>query len=750
MRCCVPFCKNTSANVSPSEGEGKEISFHRFPSEVHLRAAWLRALGKQDSLPDSAVVCSQHFLNDDLYETESGLRQIGAGAIPSMVQVCTICLDTDSKLFLMKKYNLDEAYEKLTGHPLCEQGNLKQTLCVQCAQRLLNFSRFRDKSLRARALMMDLVEKHELITKRHIKMISRTKHQLESSMGLTTLGPDHCDLYIVEHPSEDEQTELEETDHQVLVKTEGSDDSMSVDEDSEVVNEDDNNAVTVEDEFATSNEEDISDYSIMLEAKSLDEALHKALKTKHSYTRHMSVKLENGDGDGECETSQVCKPHTAVSSSCSHSSLITENKRADSSPSAHSAQPFVAPLPASLTTSNEVKVSPPEVADTNFRLTDCFVKLYDIFSKKVVPRQHRKAVRSCVSQNIVSKDISYQATSKNEVSTTEYVEPVTNSVQEVVSKTVQSKTDCLKNVINVQCSLQTSSHTEDSRFICDISRKAFKRKSLLVKHITTHAEVTQFTCKICQYDCKYPSYLKIHMRTHTGEKPFPCKLCNYKCARNSHLVAHMRTHSGIKPFSCQLCNYKSAQKSRLVTHMRTHSGIKPFSCQLCNYKSAQKSHLVAHMRTHSGIKPFSCQLCKYKCAQNSSLVEHMKTHSGIKPFSCQSCNYKSARKSRLVTHMRTHTGIKPFSCQLCNYKCAENGTLVTHMRTHTGIKPFMCNLCNYKSSYNSNLVSHMRTHTGIKPFMCNLCDFKSAHKHNLTRHMLRTHTATGDKPSSCS
>nr|XP_034834257.1 uncharacterized protein LOC117990870 [Maniola hyperantus] len=291
MRCCVPFCKNTSDNVSEREGNG--ISFHRFPSEVHLRVAWLRALGKQDDLPDTAVVCSQHFLNEDIHETESGLRQIGTGAIPSMVQVCMICLDTDSKLFLMSKHKLEDAYEKLTGHPLCDQGNLKQTLCVQCVHNLVYFGRFRDKSLRARALMMDLVEKHELITRKHIKMINRSKHQLKSDMVVTTLGPDHCDLHVLENLSEDNQPELQETGP-IIVKTEGSDDSMSVDEVMEVSNEDDNIVDSVKDEFVASSDDDISDYRIMLETKSLDEAICKALKTKHTYMRHKSAKIEAG------------------------------------------------------------------------------------------------------------------------------------------------------------------------------------------------------------------------------------------------------------------------------------------------------------------------------------------------------------------------------------------------------------------------------------------------------------------------
>nr|XP_034837842.1 uncharacterized protein LOC117994074 [Maniola hyperantus] len=378
MQCCVPFCINTSDNISPSEREGKEISFHGLPIEVHLRAAWLRALGQQDDLPDPAVICSQHFLCDDLYKTESGLWQIRTGAIPSTVQVCMICLDTDSKLLLMSKHKLEEAYEKLTGYPLCDQGNLKHTLCVQCAQRLMNFSRFRDKSLRARALMMDLVEKHELITREHIEMINHTKHQLNSNMVLTTLGPDHCDLHILEHPSEDNQKELGETRLEGIVKIEENEESMSADEDMEIKNENDNNVI----DFV---QDPLKYESVLFQCRlCLDEFVH-----EHVYMQHiMSMHLQNGDGDGECEPSQVWKPHTAVSSSSAHSSLITENRHADPSSSIHAAMTLAVPLAASLATNAKMEESSTEQAGTDVSgqhttLTDCSVKLYDIIPEIV-------------------------------------------------------------------------------------------------------------------------------------------------------------------------------------------------------------------------------------------------------------------------------------------------------------------------------------------------------------------------------
>ncbi|CAH2227288.1 jg25286, partial [Pararge aegeria aegeria] len=36
-------------------------------------------------------------------------------SIHTVFQVCTICLDTDSKLYVMSEYKMDKAYEYLTG-----------------------------------------------------------------------------------------------------------------------------------------------------------------------------------------------------------------------------------------------------------------------------------------------------------------------------------------------------------------------------------------------------------------------------------------------------------------------------------------------------------------------------------------------------------------------------------------------------------------------------------------------------------
>ncbi|XP_069362806.1 zinc finger protein 420-like isoform X2 [Maniola hyperantus] len=807
MRCCVPFCNNTADNVTTTDGNG--ISFHGFPREGSLRAAWLRALGKQGSqLPDSAVVCSRHFLDDDICEAESGFRQLVAGAIPSTVQVCMICLDTDSKLCLMSKHNLEGAYEQLTGHTLCNEFlHLKQTLCVQCAQRLRNFSRFRDKSLRARALMMDLVDKHELLTIQHIQMIDRTKHQLKSNIVWTVLGPDPCELYIPEHPSEDRQTELEETVDNIVVKIEARDDSVL---DTEVTNDDDNK---VYGGFGASNEECLSNENMKLQTQLLNEALCKALKGKapaaeqvaetqdpikyesapiqcilcteeflhvHAYVQHMHLHLQNGAGEEASAASQVAQRSVpSLSALSTNDKLSIWKQNVESCPSADLPQTVAASLPARLATNNANKVHATEEAnntigesergpETNYgevavsnnrahinldRLTNCVVKLYDCKKFKVVPRQDashtktRKAVSSYENQNIDNASTiskEYRAISYNVVPSTENIKPVTNEVR------VKSEPGCSTNSIDVQLNnaAENNSNTfpEKKSFTCDICQKMFKRKSLLIKHIQAHNKIKPYACAFCKFKTAHKGNLRYHVKIHTGEKPFACEICNYRSTTNSHIVRHMQTHTGEKRYACSSCNYKCARNSHLVRHMRTHSKGTPYSCNLCEYECKQNSSLVKHMRTHTRGKLYSCSLCKYKCSTDTRLENHMRIHTGEKPYSCSVCKYKCSTGTGLVVHMRIHTGEKPFSCSACEYKCSTNNRLVEHIRIHTGEKPYSCNSCEYKCSTHTRLLVHMRTHTGEKPHSCKLCDYKFVDRGGLMRHM-KTHT--GEKPHAC-
>ncbi|XP_069363568.1 zinc finger protein ZFP2-like isoform X2 [Maniola hyperantus] len=648
-----------------------------------------------------------------------------------MVQVCMICLDTGSKLFLMSKYKLDEAYQHLVGHPLCDQGNLKQTLCVQCAQRLANFSRFRDKSLRARALMMELVEKHELITIRHMKSINRVKHQLISDIVKSVLEPDHSNVHIA-HSDTDTLTELDATVEAVAVKHESCD-SMLVDADHTQQVTVPSEEVSDADSFTgrpvvACKEEHLSDDSELSDTEQMSDAL---------LTTAATCKQEVGEALAQSEQEMTfacttCLMEFADEDMYNHHTMthMEDNENPDCDSAADCSHTSVAPLLAGLAANHQNDVHPTHTNDElDILVCENNKTIVEVLSKSQVTKLQPDELLAETSNSI------YRHTARE---------------NELIN-TKQSDANYGKREIKTSqgsvFSTSLGKYSEQEQYICDVCQKIYKRKVFLVNHIRSHtcAKIL-LTCKFCKYQCKHKSTLVSHMRTHADFKHFACKLCDYKCTRNSNLMQHMRTHIGIKPFACKLCDYKCTVNNRLVEHMRTHSGIKPFACKLCDYKCTANSNLVKHMRSHSGIKPFACKLCDYKCKVNSRLVEHMRTHSGIKPFACKLCDYKCTANSNLFKHMRTHSGIKPFACKLCDYKCTENSILVRHMRTHTGIKPFACKLCDYKSTVNSNLVKHMRTHTGVKPFACKLCDYKCAENNSLLKHM-RTHT--GIKPFAC-
>ncbi|XP_052746290.1 oocyte zinc finger protein XlCOF6-like isoform X1 [Bicyclus anynana] len=651
MRCCVPFCENTSDNMSTSERTA--ITFHGLPSEDNLRTAWLRALGTQDHhLPDPAVVCSQHFLDDDFYTTESCVRQIHSNAVPSIVQMCMICLDSDSKLSLMSKHKLEEAYEQLTGLSLCRRGNLKQTLCVMCAQRLINFSRFRDLSLRAHSLLTDSVEQHASNTIQHKELMNCTSAHLKCNLTQTTLGANHCDLYI-DHTDGEESVVGDVAT--VVVKNENSSDSMSSADNLELAQEDDNHIDNSNNECASDDE--YSDMSIELESRLLDEAISQALRRKAdhvaatqssinsesdifqcefcfedfvqelAYKEHMSTHLQSAGGGAACVASQVCEPRAAVSRSCD--SLVLQNKTGsqrlndDPPPSADCAQALVAPLSARLAANNDNKVQATEEAG---------------------------AIQK--SEQILETNIDQLDKRSSQSGTKPY-------------------TDCVVQLY-------------------DIFKKPKQAVPDEKPRVRIHTAAKPYSCQILNYKCAPTSRILKHKMTHRGEKPFSCDICNYKCARKGHLLQHIKTHTGEKSFSCEICKYKCARKSDLLRHIKTHTGEKLYSCDICNYKCVLKSNLLWHIKTHTGEKPFSCEVCNYKCTKKSHLSQHIKTHTGEKPFSCEVCNYKCARKGNLSRHIRTHTGEKPYSCDICNYKCTQKGNLLQHIRTHTGEKPFSC------------------------------------------------------------
>ncbi|XP_052741016.1 zinc finger protein 84 isoform X2 [Bicyclus anynana] len=680
MQCCVPFCENTYTTESKATG----ITFHELPEQEHLRDAWHSALGTQDHLlPDPAVVCSQHFVDDDFDKTNSSVRQINSNAVPSTLQMCMICLDTNSKLFLMNKYKLQEAYEQLTGKPLlklCRRGNLKLTVCVMCAQKLNNFTTFRDLSLRTYSMMTDLVEQHNLITKQHEELMIHTTKDLKCNYTVKNFRANHCDLYIDHTNQEKTAEESILGDVTVLIKNENISHSeekqMEAEEfvlgdvatvvmKKENVNEYLESAQDCDSDNSNNDlyDDGYSDIKIKLESEAINEANRKAAECvsiksesifecsfcskgfveENEYNEHLCMHVQNA-----ASTSQVCDPHAG----CSRDTMKKTKKR-------------------------------------NLRLN--------------VPRSSAVPVAiRLVTNNAVQATEAAGAIQKTEQTLATNIDLDDQSCQSAI-KTFTEMTKI-----------------ENSEFQLYIHNKP---KKILLENAQMRNDtgVKVYSCETCNYRTSHKNNLQKHIRTHSGEKPYSCEICNFKTSRKNNLLMHIKTHSDEKPYSCEICNYKSALKKNFLRHMTIHTAEKPYSCEICNYRTSHKNNLMKHIRTHSGEKPYSCEICKFKTSQKNNLLTHIRTHSGEKPYSCEICNYKAALKRNLLRHMATHTDEKPYSCEICNYKSSLKSSLVRHMKTHPGEKPYSCEICEYQTTKQSDLRKHMRTHTDAIPSSSSAC-----------------------------
>lgn len=101
-----------------------------------------------------------------------------------------------------------------------------------------------------------------------------------------------------------------------------------------------------------------------------------------------------------------------------------------------------------------------------------------------------------------------------------------------------------------------------------------------LQKIVTHSR-DGYICNICKKAFKRRKILRRHERFHTGEKPYPCSMCSKTFALRKNLRRHLRFHTGERPHTCSQCGKSFRLRDNLKAHLRFHSGEKPFSCDTC-------------------------------------------------------------------------------------------------------------------------------------------------------------------------
>ncbi|XP_023952280.2 zinc finger protein 91 [Bicyclus anynana] len=808
MQCCVPFCVNTSDNASTSEGTG--ITFQKLPSKENLRAAWLKALGIQDHhLPDPAVVCSQHFIDEDFYTTKSCRRQIRSDAIPSTVQMCMICLDSDSKLFLMSKHKLEEAYQQLTGlslFQLCARTNLQDAVCVLCAQRLRNFRRLRDLSLRARSVVMDSIQKYELITMQNMKMMRQTTKQLKPNFVSTTLGPDNCDLYI-DHTYEDRQTKSQENiGKNIATKGVKPQEKISKNIATEEMRSLQNTFITCHNnEEQTKLQENIIENNARKEVKS-QENIAKNFITCHNNEEQTKLQeniIENNARKEVKSQENIAKNfitcHNNEEQTKSQENIVTKNVKSQE----NIAKNFVTHV------DQQAKYYTQDITVKNIATNeDSWDSVWIVQNIEVINEDNNQTdnlnienlpneyADSSISVKIEPMDDSNDIQRNESSSSSADGRPLLdNSVLYRPKTTVSSRQHPASNPLDIltpssQGSTNTVLSGEGSHQhlrtpmsigsslplqLCDSLHS--KEDDNFSDHLVS-SEANKVTVKVKSLVTICDSVRNTEVKQKTNAQN-TIKCANFKCphcfeefergkAYFEHVSTHVQTDRAAGYDLTQMSELHGTENWESVTftnkkELNTDSSSSDCEDNLgvplseiraraiqkrktTNEMKIQEVNENPHMSTDTGEDPYTCKICNLKCAFKSYYTRHMRSHTGEKPYACEVCDYKCAVKSTLARHKQTHTGVKPHICKICDYQCARKSHLLLHMRTHTGEKPFSCEICGCKYTQKGSLISHMRIHTGEKPYSCDSCDYKCVQQSTLENHK-RTHT--GEKPFAC-
>ncbi|KAJ8909277.1 hypothetical protein NQ315_000496 [Exocentrus adspersus] len=72
-------------NCTVRHNKGVKIKFHRFPKNPRLRELWLKAVTRANYRPsDFAVICQNHFREDDYVINVHGNTVLREGSVPSV------------------------------------------------------------------------------------------------------------------------------------------------------------------------------------------------------------------------------------------------------------------------------------------------------------------------------------------------------------------------------------------------------------------------------------------------------------------------------------------------------------------------------------------------------------------------------------------------------------------------------------------------------------------------------------------
>ncbi|XP_039762855.1 zinc finger protein 808-like isoform X3 [Pararge aegeria] len=659
---------------------------------------------------------------------------------------------------------------------ICDR-NITSKVCTECARRLTNCHKFKDKTVRTYKLLLKLYEKHGTLTLQDVMEISRVVYELKSNLVKHIIEPDHCDLHLKEDFDEDmnieeevypEHTNIDNgsmLDSEVKSKTSDgvnvgeNNISISLDDniynDAQIKKNETNNDVIMEsDTFADNGKEDIvSDH---LEDFLTDDSDNKAeflnnddinddgysdveyldddvehviqsLNPGMNNNRMTNIKTKNIQNVDETISKSpekiIIKQHTYVETKNQENSEIKNDDRSRTPRSQENSK--INNIQDSVDLADEdtytdFECLEDEIEDAINNYTDGNGQTMNTYESYV------KFVNENIKKACVTNALAIAATSNN------------GNENEVILHTM--------NKVNPGNFVLVRTSAPDI-----VNEEVINEEEFNEKHAKKNKEVgyNEKKKKLAKHENKNDHEINRIKPGHSGSRPDTygnqslVKLGNGATDKTDRMKSNSKQNSK-KSLAKRKDSDKDAKlhpQFEMGTNQKEDSKedekLKIFKVEKLTLE--EQLSLIEERKETDNYKnsPYQCNICYKGFLAENTFDEHLFKHTdkcGL--FECAICRIRFKSKRILGKHFQM-THVTRYSCTKCPFVSTLRNSAWMHERWHAGVK-YKCKYCGKEYLRNSTYMLHVRV-KHPSDCACNRCGFSFVGEKGLKLHMQIKH-----------
>ncbi|XP_052746271.1 zinc finger protein 33A isoform X2 [Bicyclus anynana] len=664
----------------------KNLTFHRFPRNEIKKKKWLNIIGRENIKRNTnrALICSLHFEEKDFNKTLNVVR-LRDDVLPSLLLFCMICLDTECKLYKLDKYNLHTDFKILTGIELKDEVRFVPQLCTECAQRLTNCAKFRDKSLRAYHLLAQLGERSEMLTLQQIKTINRKHNGLMSNITKRTFDPNHYDLCVIENNDHVQEIDIKTEDNETNNILNDLDDPLTVFANDFTIKTELNDGLIFENDDNIDLLDDCGTY--------VTEDNDILLDFDHQYLNY-EIKLKKSVLNDENTLTQLSE------------AVKNETELND----------------------DELPYDELPYDDGMYVFDDCDNYVNFVKSNADMDNSRSKVLRTEVNKNVVNN---------NKVSLSNLTLVVNRDKSNIIDGSN-------KNEIIFKNGSQLNRHPTVNSYKINNqirTKKAFNNNVDNTKNLRNAVKDRTESIKSKKWNCSKNKTIKKYFANDAGLKDVRTDSIEPKNRNCSKKIKDFANYANFKDITklikerlerpakqtAPLCNLKMFEvtemsKEEQLEEIQRRKDTKKYricqyKCTICYKGFVDSETFNIHMDKHSDkFGKLECSICRIRTMDKNTLGKHMYSNHRFR-YKCLKCSFVTNQKNTALTHELWHDG-KQYKCPHCGKIFQKLTTFKNHVR-----------------------VKHPSDH------VCHQCGFSFVGERGLSLHMSRMHRAADTEVS---